>query len=505
MTATFAAAATLQGRALAVVEVKTTGVHPARDAIWELAIIQVDAEGCVAERLHWLFEPGVALPPQLLSLSGLHPLELSGQPRIDSEARAIADAIRGRVLMGHNLRFSLAFLRRVLPDWKTLRPPQLCTLRLARATLPQLASAGFDALCAHFGITRFFRDRAVPDAEAVLTLAQHLLQEVAPTTLGQQLRSAARPPLLAAERFAQLPERPGVYYFLGDGGAQLYVGKSRNLRRRVMSHFQNDHRDRRSLQMVQQIRDVQLAITAGELGALLFESAEIKRLQPLYNRRLRKQRELLTWALAVTAGELGALLFESAEIKRLQPLYNRRLRKQRELLTWALTGEPGELHIELLQHHALRPGLRHVGLFRSRHQARQWLLEQARERRLCLRVLGLEEGEGACFAYQLGRCAGACCGEEPRSAHDRRLLAGAERLQTQAWPWNGPVALVERDEQHGLTQWHVLDQWRHLGTVDQLEHAQPLLAARRGGFNLDTYHILIGHLRRHPNMEIVPL
>lgn len=466
MTATFAAAATLQGRALAVVEVKTTGVHPARDAIWELAIIQVDAEGCVAERLHWLFEPGVALPPQLLSLSGLHPLELSGQPRIDSEARAIADAIRGRVLMGHNLRFSLAFLRRVLPDWKTLRPPQLCTLRLARATLPQLASAGFDALCAHFGITRFFRDRAVPDAEAVLTLAQHLLQQVAPTTLGQQLRSAARPPLLAAERFAQLPERPGVYYFVGDGGAQLYVGKSRNLRRRVMSHFQNDHRDRRSLQMVQQIRDVQLAVTAGELGALLFESAEIKRLQPLYNRRLRKQRELLTWALA---------------------------------------GEPGELHIELLQHHALRPGLRHVGLFRSRHQARQWLLEQARERRLCLRVLGLEEGEGACFAYQLGRCAGACCGEEPRSAHDRRLLAGAERLQTQAWPWNGPVALVERDEQHGLTQWHVLDQWRHLGTVDQLEHAQPLLAARRGGFNLDTYHILIGHLRRHPNMEIVPL
>nr|WP_306275449.1 3'-5' exonuclease family protein [Pseudomonas oleovorans] len=466
VTATFATAATLQGRALAVVEVKTTGVHPARDAIWELAIIQVDAEGCVAERLHWLFEPGVALPPQLLSLSGLHPLELSGQPRIDSEARAIADAIRGRVLMGHNLRFSLAFLRRVLPDWKTLRPPQLCTLRLARATLPQLASAGFDALCAHFGITRFFRDRAVPDAEAVLTLAQHLLQQVAPTTLGQQLRSAARPPLLAAERFAQLPERPGVYYFLGDGGAQLYVGKSRNLRRRVMSHFQNDHRDRRSLQMVQQIRDVQVAITAGELGALLFESAEIKRLQPLYNRRLRKQRELLTWAL---------------------------------------TGEPGELHIELLQHHALRPGLRHVGLFRSRHQARQWLLEQARERRLCLRVLGLEEGEGACFAYQLGHCAGACCGEEPRSAHDRRLLAGAERLQTQAWPWNGPVALVERDEQHGLTQWHVLDQWRHLGTVDQLEHAQPLLAAHRGGFNLDTYHILIGHLRRHPNMEIVPL
>lgn len=466
MTAAFAPAATLQGRALAVVEVKTTGVHPARDAIWELAIIQVDVDGTVEARLHWLFEPGVAVPPPLLSLAGLHPLELRGQPRIECEAQAIAEAIRGRVLVGHNLRFSLAFLRRVLPEWKRLRPPQLCTLRLARAALPELASGGFDALCTHVGIARFFRDRALPDAEAALALARHLLTRVEPSALGSQLRSAARPPLLAAERFARLPERPGVYYFLGDGGAQLYVGKSRNLRRRVMSHFQNDHRDRRSLQMVQQIRDVQLAVTAGELGALLLESAEIKRLQPLHNRRLRKQRELLTWALA---------------------------------------GEPGELHIELLQHHALRPGLRHVGLFRSRHQARQWLLEQARERRLCLRVLGLEDGEGACFAYQLGRCAGACCGEESLSAHDRRLLAGAERLQAQAWPWNGPVALVERDEQHGLTQWHVLDQWRHLGTVEQLDHAQPLLAARRGGFNLDTYHILIGHLRRHPNMEIVPL
>ncbi|MGG2399782.1 exonuclease domain-containing protein [Pseudomonas sp. SH1-B] len=447
-------------------EIKTTGVHPGRDAIWELAIIQVDDGGEVEARLHWLFEPSVALPAQMLSLSGLHPLELRDQPKIESEAQAIVSAIRGRVLVGHNLRFALAFLRRVSPEWKALRPPQLCTLRLARAAFPELASAGFDALCAHFGIARMFRYRAVPDAEATLALAGQLLVRTAPAALDVQLCSAAQPPLLPAERLARLPERPGVYYFLGDGGAHLYVGKSRNVRRRVISHFQNDHRDRRSLQMVQQIRDVQMTATAGELGALLLESAEIKRLQPLYNRRLRKQRELLTWAL---------------------------------------TGELGDLRVELVQHRALAPGLRHVGLFRSRHHARQWLLEQVRERRLCLRVLGLEEGQGACFAFQLGRCAGACCGQESRREHDARLLAGAERLQTQAWPWPGAVALVERDERYGLTHWHVLDQWRHLGTVERREYVEPLLLKRHGGFNLDTYHILLGHLRRHPNMEIVLL
>lgn len=449
-------AGALQGRALALLEVKTSGAHPLRDVIWELAIIQVAADGTVEARLHWLFEPPSALAPALLSLSGLHPLELQGQPRIAAEAAAIVAALRGRVLVGYNLRFALAFLR----------PAQLCTLRLARAVLPELAGEGFEALCRHFAIVRFFRHRAVPDAEASLALALQLCALAPADLLAGQLRSAARPPLLPGARFAELPQRPGVYYFLGDSGAHLYIGKSRNLRRRVLAHFHNDHRDRRSLHMVQQIRDVQVVPTAGELGALLLESAEIKRLQPLYNRRLRKQRELLTWALLT---------------------------------------EPCGLRAELQQHRQLLPGASHVGLFRSRHHAHQWLQQQARERRLCLRVLGLEEGEGACFAYQLGRCAGACCGEEARQAHDARLLAGAERLQTQAWPWAGPVALVERDARHGLQHWHVLDQWRHLGSVERPELAAGLLATARQGFNLDTYHILLGHLRRHPNMEIVPL
>lgn len=466
MTAASIPARVLQGRTLAVVEVKTTGAHPLRDAVWELAIIQVDAQGGVEARLHWLFEPPVALPARLLALTGLHPLELRGLPGIEAAGEAIAAALKGRVLVGHNLRFSLAFLRRALADWKALRPVQLCTLRLARTALPDIADQGFDALCEHFGIVRFFRHRAVPDAEATLALAQHLLARVPASALSSQLRSAARPPLLPSERFAGLPERPGVYYFLGDSGAHLYVGKSRNLRQRVASHFQNDHRDRRSLHMVQQIRDVQVKPTAGELGALLLESAEIKRLQPLYNRRLRKQRELLTWALSEADGG------------------------------W---------RNELLPHRALLPGSRHVGLFRSRHHARQWLLEQARERRLCLRVLGLEEGEGACFAYQLGRCAGACCGLESRQAHDMRLLEGAEQLQTQAWPWRGPVALVERDARHDLVQWHVLDQWRYLGSVECLDQVNGLLAEGRGGFDRDTYHILLGHLRRHPHMEVALL
>jgi DNA polymerase-3 subunit epsilon len=67
------------------------------------------------------------------------------------------------------------------------------------------------------------------------------------------------------------------------------------------------------------------------------------------------------------------------------------------------------------------------------------------------------------------------------------------------------VALVERDSQHGLTQWHVLDQWRHLGTVDDSALLSAPLNNSSQAFSLDAYHIVLSHLRRFPHTEVVVL
>ena len=464
------AAASWFTRALAIIDVQVTGLHPDKDCIWEVAVLQVD-DGLVTARHVWLINPVCGLPASVSRASGVLPAELVDQPRFNEIAAELAASLDGRVVVGHNLRIAHAFLRRAFAlTGQRPRYRQLCTLQLARAAWPDLPSHGLDALCQGLAINRFFQHRALPDAEAVWQLLSALVAKVPADVLDQQvarqLRKAAVPRFLTAERLRAVPSRPGVYYFYGENQALLYIGKSRNLRQRVQSHFQNDHHSRRSLQMAQQVRDIRVQPTAGELGALLLESAEVKRLLPLYNRQLRRQRDLLTWALVPgPAGVRPAL---------------------------QAVGQAGV-------------GGSTVGLFRSRRQALAWLRAEAGRSQLCLRLLGLEGGEGACFATQLNGCKGACCGREPREAHDARLLAACEQLRIATWPWPGPVALVERDPEQGLCQWHVLDQWQHLATVDDYAQIEAARQQPIQTFSLDAYHILLSHLRRFPHTEVVIL
>ena len=94
-----------------------------------------------------------------------------------------------------------------------------------------------------------------------------------------------------------LPERPGVYYFYDKDNVLLYVGKSKNIRKRVLSHFYHIDETVRHADLINQTVHIDFKCTAGELGALLLESAEIKSLQPIYNRRLRKNQNLYSWIL----------------------------------------------------------------------------------------------------------------------------------------------------------------------------------------------------------------
>lgn len=82
-----------------------------------------------------------------------------------------------------------------------------------------------------------------------------------------------------------LPNHPGVYTFHGESESlPLYIGKSVNLRSRVMSHFRAPD----EAKMLRQSRRVSWIPTAGDLGALLLEAQMIKTQQPLFNKRLRK-------------------------------------------------------------------------------------------------------------------------------------------------------------------------------------------------------------------------
>ena len=91
-----------------------------------------------------------------------------------------------------------------------------------------------------------------------------------------------------------LPKLPGVYFFHGDSDAMpQYIGKSVNIRSRVLSHL----RTPAEAAMLRQSRRITWVCTAGELGALLLEARLIKEQQPLFNKRLRRNRQLCSLLL----------------------------------------------------------------------------------------------------------------------------------------------------------------------------------------------------------------
>ena len=123
----------------------------------------------------------------------------------------------------------------------------------------------------------------------------------------------------------------------------------------------------------------------------------------------------------------------------------------------------------------------------------------ARDQALCLRVMGLDRGKGACFQNQLGRCDGACKGKESIASHNARLLDHLDRQRIAAWPFSGPILLAEEtirpiDEQPAQ-QYHLVDQWAWQGCFATADQATATLREPSSvTFDRDAYRLIYSAL-----------
>ncbi|MFM7730257.1 MAG: exonuclease domain-containing protein [Flavobacteriales bacterium] len=272
----------------AITDIETTGSHASGNSIIEIGVVLFDGERVVDE-FHSLIDPGIPLPPFITKLTGIDDDMLKGAPPFHQIADALEEVMEGAVFVAHNVGFDFSFIRAEFAAiGRAWNPSRLCTMRLARKAYPGLRSYGLGHLCHFFEIENADAHRALSDARAALGVfrksTEVLGQSGMESLLGRSVIEAQLPPHLNREEFLALPERPGVYYLLDEKGKAIYIGKAKNIKKRVKQHFTVNIESPKMQAFMREIHHVSFEETGSELLALLLEDAEIRKHWPAHNR-----------------------------------------------------------------------------------------------------------------------------------------------------------------------------------------------------------------------------
>ncbi len=277
----------------AVVDIETTGLFHQGHAITEIAVVHVD-NGYPECVFHKMVDPGRAIPKDISHLTGIYAGTLKDAPPFREILPGLLEVLEGRVFVAHNVNFDFQFLRaQTEACGATLNVKRVCTMRYARKFIPGLSTYRLGSVCKALQIENSGIHRAQGDAMATAHLFLHLRSKDETGHLEFLLNKSTKETILPAaisrEAIEGLPENPGVYYFFGGGNKPIYIGKARNLRKRVINHFTAAGTTRRKQLFQREIQKITYTETSSEYQALLLEDAEIKKFWPRYN-LAQKQR-----------------------------------------------------------------------------------------------------------------------------------------------------------------------------------------------------------------------
>lgn len=369
----------------AVLDIETTGGNARSEKITEIAIFIHDGEKVIKE-FSSLINPEKTIPPFISRLTGISDEMVASAPKFYEVAKDIVELTNGKTIVAHNVQFDYGFMRE---EFRSLgfsfHRCTLCTVKLARKIIPGHRSYSLGNICSLLGISNDARHRAAGDALATVKLFDLLLSKDSHGFIQKSINNDPAlmklPPNLNREDVNRLPEETGVYYFHNEKGNIIYIGKSKNIRKRALSHFAEKDSPK-SLSMKTEICSITYELTGSELVALLLESDEIKKHKPRFNRMQRES--YYQWGIFKTVNEDGYITLRTARLKS---------GEEEPLITVRNAEEAGEI-----------------------------LAAQVNKYNLCQKLCGLYDIKYACFRYHVRECKGACIGKENPEAYNKRVI-----------------------------------------------------------------------------------
>jgi len=277
----------------AIVDIETTGGHADSNGITEIAIYVHDGEKVVDEFVS-LINPESYIPAFISGYTGITNEMVENAPIFEDVAWKIHAMLKDNIFVAHNVNFDYSFIKSQLGHCGyEFETKKLCTVRLSRKVFPGYKSYSLGNICGSLNIPITERHRAAGDAKATVILFEQILKadedgSVIKSFLKRGSKEYNLPPNLPKEQFDKLPQQTGVYYFHDETGKVIYVGKAKDIKKRVGSHFTGNNTGKQRQDFMRHIHGITFAECATELMALILESLEIKKHWPAFNRALKR-------------------------------------------------------------------------------------------------------------------------------------------------------------------------------------------------------------------------
>lgn len=368
----------------AIIDIETCGgkFNYQKSRIIEICILVHDGLTLV-DRFSTLLNPECYIAPIYTNISGINNEMVADAPKFYEVAKQIEAITKDCVFVAHNAKFDYNFVREEFASLGfSYKRETLCTVQLSRKLIPGKMSYSLGKLCAQLGIVVNDRHRAEGDAQATVKLFELLLKEKATNPIyknkGVTDLNKRRVDGIKKYILDKLPEECGVYYYLDKDKNIIYIGKSRNMHNRAVSHFTGT--TKKSKKMLFEMMDVDFIKTGSELIALLHESDEIKNHKPAYN--VMRKADIFSHSIVWFKDNEGIINLRIQEFSNAENV---------------------------------------LVSFTKYATARETLERWIEDKTLCLQYTTLNNESSICFNHQIKKCNGVCAGNESVEIYNKRV------------------------------------------------------------------------------------